>query len=489
MKSRKELEGLSALEIRALVRETYQNTVPGRVRDGWSKAEAIAYLSGDLTVPDYSKPEALTPGDTPLDAEKGAFWSADVSEAVKILSAINRKDLSEKVGSVCESLDKTVKLVEQQRTLLDESAKAINGLQDRVAHKAVEIPQPKVSADGGEVTILGVTAPVVVPDPSGAEHEAQTPYLWPMDAGYNPKIWRASTRAGSKTHKMGAADLLKLLLADERICLSGPTGSGKTSILLYLAAAMRWPLIRINGFRDTIASDYLGTYEACPGENGQGTVTKWADGPLAIAMRVGAIFLHDDGDRVPSQNRQVLASVMEPGGTLTLPTGEVVKPHSNFRFVESNNAGFWAERRDLYAAAVNQDGQTVSRFSACLNVDYPTKANEKNLIISRTGCDPLHAGMAVDVAVASRDVASQDSGQLLNAIDMRATAAWCRMAPILGFESSFVVSVVNKASESDRPKLIEIAQRILGPDFDGQVEAAEPVNADPPLDELPPPSA
>ena len=51
--------------------------------------------------------------------------------------------------------------------------------------------------------------------------------------------------------------VLSSLLANDRILLVGPTGSGKSSLIAQLAARFNWPLRRVNLHGETGVSDFI----------------------------------------------------------------------------------------------------------------------------------------------------------------------------------------------------------------------------------------
>jgi nitric oxide reductase NorQ protein len=67
------------------------------------------------------------------------------------------------------------------------------------------------------------------------------------------------------------------------ILLKGPTGCGKTRFMEHMAWRLKLPLITVSCHDDLTASDLVGRYLVTGGE------TVWVDGPLARAVRNGAI--------------------------------------------------------------------------------------------------------------------------------------------------------------------------------------------------------
>ena len=72
------------------------------------------------------------------------------------------------------------------------------------------------------------------------------------------------------------------------IMLKGPTGCGKTRFVEYMAWKLGKPLITVACNEDMTASDLVGRFLL--DKDG----TKWQDGPLTTAARVGAICYLDE---------------------------------------------------------------------------------------------------------------------------------------------------------------------------------------------------
>ena len=70
--------------------------------------------------------------------------------------------------------------------------------------------------------------------------------------------------------------------------LKGPTGCGKTRFVEYMAWRLKRPLVTVACHDDLTAADLVGRYLIVGGQ------TVWMDGPLAAAVRAGAICYLDE---------------------------------------------------------------------------------------------------------------------------------------------------------------------------------------------------
>ncbi len=85
------------------------------------------------------------------------------------------------------------------------------------------------------------------------------------------------------------------------IVLQGPTSSGKTSLVAYLAAQTGHKLVRINNHEQTDLQEYLGSYIS----NETGKLV-FREGALVQAVRQGHWLLLDELNLAPSQVLEAL---------------------------------------------------------------------------------------------------------------------------------------------------------------------------------------
>jgi midasin len=96
-----------------------------------------------------------------------------------------------------------------------------------------------------------------------------------------------------------------VLLRRYPILLQGPTSSGKTSLVAYVAAQTGHKFVRINNHEQTDLQEYLGTYML----DAKGRLT-FQEGPLVQAVRHGHWIVLDELNLAPTEvlealNRQV----------------------------------------------------------------------------------------------------------------------------------------------------------------------------------------
>ena len=132
---------------------------------------------------------------------------------------------------------------------------------------------------------------------------------------------------------------------------------------------------------DMTASDLVGRYllEA----NG----TRWLDGPLTTAARIGAICYLDEIVEARQDTTVVIHPLTDHRRTLPLDKkGELIEAHPDFQLVISYNPGYQSLMKDLKQS-------TKQRFTA-FDFDYPEAALETRIVAKETGLDEATAGQA-----------------------------------------------------------------------------------------------
>ena len=135
------------------------------------------------------------------------------------------------------------------------------------------------------------------------------------------------------------------------ILLQGPTSSGKTSMIEYLARLSGNKFIRINNHEHTDLQEYLGTYVSSP--NGG---LEYQEGVLVRALQEGYWIVLDELNLAPTDVLEALNRLLDDNRELFLPeTQRVVKPHENFvLFATQNPPGMYGGRKVLSRAFRNR---------------------------------------------------------------------------------------------------------------------------------------
>lgn len=135
------------------------------------------------------------------------------------------------------------------------------------------------------------------------------------------------------------------------VLLQGPTSSGKTSLVQYLAARTGHEFVRINNHEHTDLQEYLGSYIS----DAQGKLV-FQEGILVKAVRNGHWIVLDELNLAPSDVLEALNRLLDDNRELFLPElRETVRAHPNFMlFATQNPPTFYGGRKMLSRAFRNR---------------------------------------------------------------------------------------------------------------------------------------
>ena len=136
------------------------------------------------------------------------------------------------------------------------------------------------------------------------------------------------------------------------ILIEGPTSTGKTSSIEYLAKRTGHRFVRINNHEHTDIQEYLGTYVS---DSTTGKLV-FRDGLLIRALRRGDWIVLDELNLAPTDVLEALNRLLDDNREVVIPeTQEVVSPHPNFLlFATQNPPGLYGGRKVLSRAFRNR---------------------------------------------------------------------------------------------------------------------------------------
>ncbi|MCC5813217.1 MAG: CbbQ/NirQ/NorQ/GpvN family protein [Leptospira sp.] len=165
-----------------------------------------------------------------------------------------------------------------------------------------------------------------------------------------------------------AADLRLPLL------LKGPTGSGKSRFLEYMAFRMKRRLITILCNDETSSVDLVGRYLV------KGSDTIWQDGPLTHGVREGAIVYLDEVAEARPDTLVAIHSLTDHRRILYIDRkNEEVSAHPDFLLVASFNPGYQRGFKELKPS-------TRQRFLS-MDFPYPSPKVENKILMGETNID------------------------------------------------------------------------------------------------------
>ncbi|MDP3040877.1 MAG: CbbQ/NirQ/NorQ/GpvN family protein [Deltaproteobacteria bacterium] len=172
------------------------------------------------------------------------------------------------------------------------------------------------------------------------------------------------------------------------VLLKGPTGSGKTRFVEYMTyflgkkMGISFPLITVACHEDLTGSDLVGRYLL------KGEETIWVDGPLAQAVKNGAICYLDEIVEARKDTTVLIHPLADHRRILPVEKkGQMIEAHENFLLVISYNPGYQSVLKNLKHS-------TRQRFVA-IEFRYPPREMEAKIIAHESG---VSFDMANDLA-------------------------------------------------------------------------------------------
>jgi len=201
--------------------------------------------------------------------------------------------------------------------------------------------------------------------PRGLTVEGFTDPAHPQIPVKKPYVFRAALR-----------DLLAFLAepAGDGLLLTGPTGAGKTSLVLQVAARLNWPVQEVTCHGRMELSDLIGQFMLIQGE------TRFIHGPLSVAARDGHLLVLNEMDIMDAAELAGLNDIVE-GAPLVIAAngGEVIRPHPKFRLIATANSAGMGDASGLYQGVLRQNLAFLDRFRV-VQVPYPDPETEQGLL-------------------------------------------------------------------------------------------------------------
>ena len=223
------------------------------------------------------------------------------------------------------------------------------------------------------------------------------------------------------------------------VLLKGPTGCGKTRFMEHMAWRLKRPLITVSCHDDLTASDLVGRFLVKGGE------TVWVDGPLARAVRAGAICYLDEIVEARKDTTVVIHPLGDDRRVLPMEKlGELLQADPEFCLAISYNPGYQSVLKDLKQS-------TRQRFVA-LEFDYPETELEQRIVQKECGIDVSTARQLVKFAHMTRNLKGQglDEGASTRLLVHAAKLIASGVTPVVACRSSIAqaLTAINELSAS-----------------------------------------
>jgi len=173
--------------------------------------------------------------------------------------------------------------------------------------------------------------------------------------------------------------------------LKGPTGTGKSRFIEFMAHKLEKELITISCHEETSSTDLIGRFII------KGAETIWLDGPLTTAVKKGAIIYLDEIAEARPDVIVAIHSLTDHRRELFIDKlGEVIKAHQDFMLVASFNPGYQRGFKELKPS-------TRQRFVA-VSFAYPDPSIEAEILVNETEIEISIAKKLVNIATKIRNL-------------------------------------------------------------------------------------
>lgn len=228
------------------------------------------------------------------------------------------------------------------------------------------------------------------------------------------------------------------------LLIKGPTGCGKTRFVEHMAARLGRPLITVSCHDDLAAADLVGRHLIAGGD------AVWQDGPLARAVRTGAICYLDEVVEARKDTTVVIHPLTDDRRILPIErTGEQLVAPPDFMLVVSYNPGYQNLLKALKPS-------TRQRFVA-IGFDYPAAPVEQAIVASEAGVGTARAEALVSLGAALRRLTEHDLEE--KASTRLLVMAGRMMASGMGEEAACRAAIVE--AMTDDPDIVSALMEIV----------------------------
>jgi nitric oxide reductase NorQ protein len=178
------------------------------------------------------------------------------------------------------------------------------------------------------------------------------------------------------------------------VMLKGPTGSGKTRLVEYMAWKLGRPLYTVACHDDLSGNDLTGRYII------KGDDVEWIDGPLLMAIKNGGILYLDEVVEARKDTIVVIHPLTDYRRYLLVEKlGKIFYAPDEFMLVISYNPGYQSVLKELKQS-------TRQRFVS-INLSWPNEDLETQIVLQETGIEDDTARRLVKAANKIRNLVHQ----------------------------------------------------------------------------------
>jgi cobaltochelatase CobS len=244
------------------------------------------------------------------------------------------------------------------------------------------------------------------------------------------------------------------------LLLVGPLGTGKSSLVEQVCARLGREVYVVQCHGRAEPSYFVGQIVLGQPETGNGTVTRWVDGPLLTAMRAGAVAVLDEYDVLPPDTVAWLHRLRDSRTVLVPETGELITAHPDFRLALTGNTGGTGDSTGAYRGTKTQNAAFMDGLSV-VAVQYMSEDDEFAVVsakLGKRGTPALLNSVRCMLKVAGSVRSQFESGEIDVTISTRSLLRWAELTwaydnvktckdPLL---EGLNVALLNRTSQEDR---------------------------------------
>lgn len=295
--------------------------------------------------------------------------------------------------------------------------------------------------------------------PSGVDHVITSIVFQPTDWNENIRKFIPKVNPNYVWQWNQLEELVVALLINDKVWISGPRGSGKSSLVEQVCAVLNWPFIRMNGKGDMDSSGVFGSVKVRPNNGVPETV--WVDGPVTTAVKAGAVLLFDEPTVVPPEISMGLQWLLEDDGKLMLTDkpgeleDQLISPNKTFRLVCADNTRGRGDSTGDYAGTGNWNTATLDRFGTTIHLPYLDDEHQKSILTRKF---PAIAPNLIQnmVTLSTRIQTAYKNGSQTISMSPRTLLSWANKAQVFrNVNKAFVMAYFEKLDEDVERKEVE----------------------------------
>lgn len=254
--------------------------------------------------------------------------------------------------------------------------------------------------------------------------------------------------------------LVSAIMQGDKSLITGPTGSGKSSMVHYIAAKLGIPFQRVACSGDMESSALFGMPTITDGTLG------YSHGPAGELGLNGGILLVDEWETTPPEVSMAMQYMLEDQGKIFLrdmagtSAEKTIEPHAWFRVICTGNTLGQGDTSGAHAGTQVQNTASLDRFQTIITHNYLNKEHETKLIKATVpDLTDEHIDMMLKLASLVRTAYDQQNVSLN--VSPRTLINWGKKILYWGDELvALRIAYFDKLEAGDKMVVNEVVQKV-----------------------------